>query len=556
MAPMSEPTAAPPTPAGTATAARGTIAFIEGFQRPRDNQAHGTHHAAYLTCLAIAQSGRYSALHLYRDSHRRSSVESELVLPRTPPAAIFDRLLLRASAEKYAAVYVNNGEQILTAPHLLRPKQDWTPIICSIGTAQANGQWVQLLLSLASGAYRPTDGLIFKSRSAEKLFRNTWSDWSQRLGFVTPFPSETTVIANGVDVEVNKRSDALAADTRARMRLDPKDLVFLAFSRLSPATKGDFQALVVRWKQVLTRLPRAVLVLSGSVVDRGFVADLRQLIRSADVGDRVLVADNPFDLTTNARNRLMSMADVFLHLSTGMEETSSLVVHEAMAHSLPVITASFAGMPEIVNPGETGYLVESRGAILPSYLSETLFGQVDRAHLLAASKVVSLDWPAFLSAVEALGDDERRRRMGAAARRRAEANDLHVMARAYVRFFDSSAAAAEKAWTGPPGFRPLVDINEVIAAQVARPLRPDERVRLADTGLAKLLCSGQQPETPARLEQVIAAFKGRDHLTIAEVAAAARHPDASLGERTPDRDFATASRLITRLLNFGFLELH
>jgi glycosyltransferase involved in cell wall biosynthesis len=541
--------AAPPPSPG-----RRTIAFIEGFQRPRDNQAHGTQHAAYLTCVALAQSGRYDGVHLYRDALRRSSVDSELVLPRNPPVAVFDRLLLRASREKYGAVYVNNGEQILSAPHVLRPKDDWVPIICSIGTAQANGQWTELLVSLASGAFRPTDGLIFKSKTAEKLFRHTFTDWSQRLGFAGSFPTETTIVGNGVDVEANKRSDALTAEARARMRLDPKDIVFLAFSRLSPATKGDFQALVVRWKQVLARLPRAVLLLSGSVVDRAFVADLRQLIRATGVGDRVLVVDNPFEVHGNARNRLMSAADVFLHLSTGMEETSSLVVHEAMAHSVPVITASWAGMPEIVEPGETGYLVETRSAPIASYLRETLFGQIDRAHLIAASKVVSLDWSAFFQAVEALGDDERRRRMGAAARRRAEANDLNAMARAYVQFFDRCAAAAEKSWTGAPPFQPLVDLDVVIASQATRPLGLYEKVRLGDTSLARLLCNGLHPESPARLEQVLAAFTGRGDLTIAEVAAAARHPDTPASQVDPHQDFATASRLIARLLNFGFLE--
>jgi hypothetical protein len=63
---------------------RCTLALIEGFQRPRDYQAHGTYHAAYLTGVAIAQSGRYEALHLYQDSHRHSAVECELVLPRAP----------------------------------------------------------------------------------------------------------------------------------------------------------------------------------------------------------------------------------------------------------------------------------------------------------------------------------------------------------------------------------------------------------------------------------------------------------------------------------------
>jgi glycosyltransferase involved in cell wall biosynthesis len=530
---------------------RRTLALIEGFQRPRDYQAHGTYHAAYLTGLAIAQSGRYEAFHLYRDSHRRPAVECELVLPQTPATTVFERLLLRASRERYAAVYVNNGEQILSAPHLLRPQQDWAPVICSVGTAHANGQWAQLLLSLSSGALRPTDGLIFKSRAVERLFRDTWADWSQRLGFPPPFPSRTTVIANGVDVDANKCSEILAAETRARFRLEPRDLVFLVFSRLSPGTKGDMQALVVRWKDVLARLPEAVLVLAGAVVDRAFVADLRHLTRAVGVADRVMIVDNPFDLAPDARSRLMSAADVFLHMSTGAEETSSLVVHEAMAHGLPIVAASWAGMPEVVTAGETGYLIETRSAPLPSQVTESLFGQSDRAHLLYASQVVSVDWSGFLVAVEALGDRDLRRRMATAARRWSEDHDLRAMGRAYVEFFDASAAAAENAWTGPLPCRPLVDLAAVVASQASRALGAQEKVRLADPGRARLLASGLNPECLARLEKVLAHFKKGDESTIAELARVARASEAS----ETDTDFALASRLIARLLNFGVIEL-
>ncbi|HEY0712898.1 MAG TPA: hypothetical protein VGF45_09510, partial [Polyangia bacterium] len=64
-------------------APRTKLAIIGGFTRPRENIAHGTHHAAYLTCEAIAQAGRYSGIDLYNDGAGQGA-RGELVTPPTP----------------------------------------------------------------------------------------------------------------------------------------------------------------------------------------------------------------------------------------------------------------------------------------------------------------------------------------------------------------------------------------------------------------------------------------------------------------------------------------
>lgn len=550
------PQPAPAARSGPPADQRGTLAMIEGFWKPKDNQAHGTYQAAYLTCQALAEQDRYTALHLYRDGQRRPTVASDLVLPDTPPTTVFDKLLLHGTRERYAAIHVANGEQILSAPHLLRPRNDWAPVICSVGTTHATGQWSNLLLSIASGAVRPSDGFIFKSRAAEAIFRRTFEAWSDRFGFPGPLLGETTVIPNGVDVEANQRSAPLREETRRRLRIGERDLVFLTFSRLSPGTKGDFQALVVRWKEVTERLPQALLLLSGAVVERSFVADLRLLARAAGVGDRVIVLDNPFEVAANARTRLMSAADVFVHLSTGVEEASPLVVPEAMAHGLPIIATAWAGVPEVVSAGESGFLLETRQAPVAPYIAATMFGHSDRTHLLYASKVVTTDWAAFVGAAQALGYEERRRRMGQAARRRAEAHAAPRIARRYVEFFDSTARAAERAWTGPAATRPIVDLDGIIAAQASRPLALEDKVRLGDATRARLLALGLHPEPAARLEQVVAAFQGREHLTVAELAGVAARPGGGPpADGTGQDDLAATSRFLVRLLNFGVVEL-
>jgi glycosyltransferase involved in cell wall biosynthesis len=540
-------------PSDSRAAGRTTLALIGGLHRPKESEPHGTTQSAYLMTQALARHGGYGGIDLYRDHAARG----ELVLPPRPATRVFEKALLRRSRVPYAAIYVANGEQRTSAPHVLRPRGDWAPVVCSVGTAHSNGQWANLLVALTSGAVRATDGFIFKAESTLTLFRETWTDWTQRFG-VIPFPETSAVIANGVDVTVNRRSESLRTDLRRRLRFGADDVVFLAFSRLSPASKGDQQALIVRWKEVVQRVPRAHLVLAGAVVDIEFVAELRRLAPAAGVGDRVSVIDNPFTLMGNARTQLMSAADVFLHLSTGIEEASPLVVHEAMAHGLPVIATAWAGMAQTIVEGETGFLVPTRHGVLPAYLRESLFGQSEWAHAAAASRLVALDYAAFLAATQALADPAVRARLGSAARKAAEAHDIGVAARAYADFFARVSSEAQRSWAAgaTKAFQPLVDLDRVLSAQATGPLDPTAPVRLGDASRAELLTAGWTAESAARVHAVLACFDGHPTRTLDQIAlaVAAAEPDADAAPEDFPEARVRAGRLLIRMLNYGVLD--
>jgi glycosyltransferase involved in cell wall biosynthesis len=59
------------------------------------------------------------------------------------------------------------------------------------------------------------------------------------------------------------------------------------------------------------------------------------------VGNNVIIGEDPYDTWPSAWERLMSAADVFVHLNTGTEEVSSNSTLEAMAFGLPVIAAEW-----------------------------------------------------------------------------------------------------------------------------------------------------------------------------------------------------------------------
>ncbi len=69
-------------------------------------------------------------------------------------------------------------------------------------------------------------------------------------------------------------------------------------------------------------------------------------------------------VTKNEVIRLMGEADVFVHHSVtarnGSQEGLPTVLMEAMGTGLPVVTTRHAGIPELVEDGHNGYLVEER----------------------------------------------------------------------------------------------------------------------------------------------------------------------------------------------------
>ena len=535
---------------------RTNLALIGGFLKPRNSAAHGTLHASYMMCQALAEVGGYGELHVYQESPRQLPRDAELALPSAPRALVFDKGQLLSTEHRYQAIYPANGEQIGSAPYLARPMDDWAPVICSIGTAHISGQWSNLLVALCSGAVRASDGLIFKSRSAQKIFEEVFQDWEHRLPAGAAFPRQQVVIPNGVDVEANKRSDALRAETRRQLRIGTDDVVFLAFSRLSPGTKGDQLALLVRWKQVLARLPRALLVLSGAVVDRSFVSELRNTARAVGVADRVLIVENPFELMVNAGQRLMSAADVFVHLTTGVEEASSLVVHEAMGHALPVIATDWSGLGEVINDGVDGYLIPTVGLPVPRDLSEPLFAVSHITLAAAAGQLVSCDWRRFVDRAVELGQPERRSSMAAAARKNIEGRTLHLVARRYADFFAACSRQAEASWDGRTSYRALVNLQQVLEAQGALPVNPAARLRLRDRGLAALLAGGQSVEEARRLEQLIGLIAAEDGLSLGQLGVRLAAVLSSAGKAAaPEAALAGHSRLLVKLINFGAVDL-
>ncbi len=155
----------------------------------------------------------------------------------------------------------------------------------------------------------------------------------------------------------------------------PEQPVFLSVGRLS-SEKGHL-VLLEAFSTVLKAHPTARLVLAGD-------GPLRPLVegRIDDLGLGAAVEITGWISSDEVRERIRGCR-VLVHPS--FTEGLPVVIMEAMAQRRPVISTYIAGIPELVRPGETGWLVPA-----------------GRARALAEAMTESASLPA--EALQALGD--------------------------------------------------------------------------------------------------------------------------------------------------------
>jgi glycosyltransferase involved in cell wall biosynthesis len=123
----------------------------------------------------------------------------------------------------------------------------------------------------------------------------------------------------------------------------------LAVGRLDPRKGFDF--LIRAFAQLDAVVARRLTVI-GEGPDGG---RLRQLAAELGVADRVMFPGAlPFDEVKSA----MQQATILVHPSPDLGDAVPTVIKEAMAVGLPVIGTRVAGIPELLDDGRTGTLVE------------------------------------------------------------------------------------------------------------------------------------------------------------------------------------------------------
>ena len=140
------------------------------------------------------------------------------------------------------------------------------------------------------------------------------------------------------------------AGVRAELGLADDAFVLIQVARLDPIK--DHATALRAFAQFAEARPDSRLLLVGDGPER---PNIEKLLEQLNLRGKVQLLGTRSDVA-----RLLSCADVFL--LTSISEGIPLTLIEAMAAGLPVVATRVGGVSEVVEDGETGFLVESGNA--------------------------------------------------------------------------------------------------------------------------------------------------------------------------------------------------
>jgi len=193
---------------------------------------------------------------------------------------------------------------------------------------------------------------FFEERMLERSNRIiAVSDFTRRelLQYYKVKEAKIRVIHNGVDVDKFKpAADKLKA--KAEVGFNPEDKAILSVGRLY-ARKGLF-TLIESMALVTRKFKNAKFIIAG----KGLSNEMKKLVSYATklgVKDNIVFTGYFPD---KKLPRLYQAADIFA-FSTFYENLPFAVL-EALSTALPVVTTTVGGIPEMIDSGKNGFLVE------------------------------------------------------------------------------------------------------------------------------------------------------------------------------------------------------
>ena len=193
------------------------------------------------------------------------------------------------------------------------------------------GAWVQW-------AYRLTDSLADVTTNVSQRAVDRYVD----IGAVPR--DRIKLMRNGIEVSVFRRDAGSRSEYRADLRLD-NAFVWLAVGRLAPSK--DYANMIAAFADLACRRQDAKLLIVGKGPLEGEVLGS---VESAGLSRSVLMLGERDDVPA-----LMNAADAYVMSSAW--EGAPIVLLEASASSLPIVTTDVGGNHELIDDGNTGLIV-------------------------------------------------------------------------------------------------------------------------------------------------------------------------------------------------------
>jgi glycosyltransferase involved in cell wall biosynthesis len=188
----------------------------------------------------------------------------------------------------------------------------------------------------------------------------------------TPMPPERVMtFPYGVDLDQFSPEKYDRDASRSEFGIDPSQIVVGLIGRFSPGKGHEELLQAAAGIRKRHRDVRFLIVGEASNGEEAYAAELRRLYESLELGDAVIWAGFRSDVP-----RVLSAMDILAFPSHA--EAFGVVLIEAMAMGLPVVSSNCDGVLDIVVDGETGVYIEPRN---PGSLAEGLEKLVTRPEL-------------------------------------------------------------------------------------------------------------------------------------------------------------------------------
>jgi glycosyltransferase involved in cell wall biosynthesis len=215
----------------------------------------------------------------------------------------------------------------------------WPRRIALLSTAHA---WV--MLGLRGELYRQLD--LFLMKRFDALIAVSHATKAEMVSAGVP-ASRVNVIHNAIDTEAWARSQA-GADWREELGIAGAFPVIGYVGRIDP--EKDLDTWLRAAATATGQYPKARFVLVGEGRDGATQLHLRRLAETLGVADRVIFP--------GYRSHLLPAYAAFdIFLFTSRREGLPNSILEAMAMGLPVVTTDVAGAKELVDHGQTGFVL-------------------------------------------------------------------------------------------------------------------------------------------------------------------------------------------------------
>lgn len=205
-------------------------------------------------------------------------------------------------------------------------------VICTAHSINEGGRWREL-------AYRLTDPLA----DLTTIVSNAAAARYIRVGAVPA--RKLKMVPNGVRLESFKQCDGTRLNVRTTLALDDQ-FVWLAVGRLD--TPKDYPNLLTAFSRLRNR--RHVLLVAGE----GHLREsIERLTAELGISEKVRFLGIREDIP-----QLMAAADAYVMSSAW--EGLPMVLLEAAASALPIVTTAVGGTEEIVHDGVNGFLASAK----------------------------------------------------------------------------------------------------------------------------------------------------------------------------------------------------